>query len=170
MRHNILALALFVGALSQVACNQNQPPNPSQAASNCVAAPPCAQMVMQSGASGPMLIPLGTAMAAQPVPAALGTTLPASYAVGSQAPAVLARQPFRAATVANAAIQAQSSKIASALAADDANPLSPNYKVPAPDLSKSEAEGNNQASANRQPSTAADLAPASSGDLGEATR
>src|SRR4051812_17800508 len=108
MKSKFLASMMFAAALSQVACDKS----PQETASDCVSkGPACTQLVMQS--QGPMLIPLGAATA--------GLT------PGAPGQVPLTQQPFRTATIANAAIQAHSLKVAQAIAADDANPLSPYY-------------------------------------------
>jgi len=149
---------MFVAALSQIACN-NQ--SSQDKASACLSDPVCRQQV--AAASAPQLFPLG---ATAGVPGALPP------AVAGQVPGIPA-QPFNYATVANAAIKAQSAKVAQKINEDDNNPLSTYYKSPTPNAVKSVSQvsaESTQASASpasREPA-AADVS--SSGGFGEASR
>jgi hypothetical protein len=73
--------------------------------------------------SGPQLFPLAQQAAAT-----------------GQVPQAALNQTFRISSVANAAIKAQSAKVAKAIAADDNNPMSTYYKVPTPDVAKATEE------------------------------
>lgn len=159
MKHKLLAITMLIAGAAQVACNNNSP-----SAAECNANPNCRAGVLASAGYGgygqPTLIPLG----------------PPPMAAASQVPpggAPLANQPFRVSSIANAAIKAQSLKVAAAIAADDNNPQSPHWKIPTPDVSQSASA---QASSRTPASTStAAIQPSSansggSSDIGEAAQ
>jgi hypothetical protein len=159
MKHKLLASVMMICALGQVACDDNK--SPQQTASDCLSKPGCAQQVI--AAQGGMLIPL------TPAAAAPGSI----YPPGTLPPTTLAAQVppsniFGIAHVANAAVKAQSMKVAKAIAADEANPMSDYYKIPEANPVKSveQVASENSASSTRDPASAG----SASTDLGEASR